>query len=125
MPDEKDKDPAVPRPASGSHLRSRAHFHKQHSDWVFVEQPEIPEKEASHGDDGIDLWVIYKQPEDYPDKHVVRHWFVTENDRWVDDPPFAVTDTLEEARLAIQPPHRLRLGRYEDPGDPSVLEAWM
>lgn len=124
MHDNDDDLPVPPRPPSGSHTRSRAHFHRQQTEWVFVDQPET-DSTASRPEGGVDLWVIYKNPHDYPNKYVVRHWLVTDDDRWVDDPPFAVTDTLEAARQAIQPPHRLRVGQYKDSGDPSVFEAWM
>lgn len=126
--DEDDVQIGAPeRPESGSHSRPRSHFHRQLSGWVFVDEqppietPGVPPQQ----DGGVNLWVIQRNPPDYPNKYVVRHWFVKGDDRWVDDQPLAVVDTLEAARRAIQPQQRVNLGPYKDGGDPSVCEAWM
>ncbi len=111
----------VLRPPSGSHIRTRAHYHRQHSNWVFVEQqPEGPDP-----DDGFEVWVIHKFPRDYPDKYVVRRYVIATDRMWVDDPPAAVTDTLEEARLHIAPKPRKHMDQFPDAQDPTIIEAWM
>lgn len=118
--DSNDGLPEVPRPPSGSHIRTRAHFHRSHTNWVFVDHEEAGELPPER----MELWVIHRNPPDYMGKYVVRHWMLTGSDRWVDHVPFAVTDTLEEARRAIQPTQRVNIGRFESE-DVSVFEAWM
>lgn len=97
------------------------HYHREDQTWEFLEEsgldPQVP--------DGLEMFVVYREPNDYPDKCVVRRWIVRPDDRWIDPVPYAVTDTLDEARLKIQPAPRMSLGRYNDPEDPSVYEAWI
>ena len=42
-------------------------------------------------------YCIYKNPSDYPDKFVVRHW----DGLKPDTEPLMVSDTLDEARIVI------------------------
>lgn len=124
MPDEKEDDlDLLDEQQAGN--RTRSHFHRQLSGWVFVDQPPIATPGVPPSQDGVDLWVIQNNPPDYPNKYVVRHWLITDEDRWVDDQPLGVADTLAAARQIIQPRQRVNIGRYEDPNDPSVCEAWM
>lgn len=73
--------------------------------------------------DSLDIYVVYKDPSDYPDKFVVRRQSVVNGDLLIAEKPEIVCDTLEEARKAI-PRFLFRLDRH--PGDVlSIVESWL
>ena len=76
----------------------------------------------------FELWTVYKNPSDYPDKFVLRgvKVFSDQNghpDIKMNDNPEAVTDTLEEARKAVP----AGLHRFDrSPNDDHVIvEIWL
>jgi hypothetical protein len=64
------------------------------------------------------FWCIYKHPEDYPDKYVVRRWVGLTPD----EDPLIITDTIEEARTVI-PEGTIYMG--QDPIDPVIVEVYI
>ena len=66
----------------------------------------------------LELWVIYKDPLDAPDKYVVRCW--------VGQTPAKacfIDDTLEGVRAVI-PKGLTNIGRFPN-DDPKILEVWI
>lgn len=118
MRNDKDDDGlASPGPARGWR-----HFHRGDDKWTYTD---APEEAALRAGAPIELHVIEREPPDYPDKWVVRRWRIGDNERWIDQTPVAVADTLEQARQMLQPRPKQNLGRYTDPDLPWVYEAWM
>lgn len=73
----------------------------------------------------LDIFVVFVNPADYPEKVVVRrHRIVQGNkDPVIDEKPWCVCKTVDAARAAI-PQGLTRLERH--PGDVlSILETWM
>jgi len=73
------------------------------------------------------MYVVYRNPSDYPDKFVVRHYVVISGAVLVEDgPPMAVVDTLEDARgsIATTAGELVRLPRHKD-DDPVIVEVWV
>lgn len=71
------------------------------------------------------MFVIYRHPRDYPDKYVVRRWWIgrTPGKPQPDTDRFFVADTLEGVRAHI-PPNFFRIER--DPNDePQIVECWI
>lgn len=75
----------------------------------------------------LEMWVIYNNPRDYPDKFVVRRRVILDQDGVIfdipDPEPLIVTGNLEEARAAI-PEDTCNLGRF-DADEPQILEVWI
>jgi hypothetical protein len=71
----------------------------------------------------IKIYTIYKNPSDYPDKHVVRLWEVSKEGVLPHTNPIIVCDTLEQARLAI-PKGLVSTGRKPD-DDPVIVESYI
>lgn len=73
-------------------------------------------------DDGLQMWIIYDHPADYPDGWVVRRRVVKAGSD-VPDKDAQYAPTLEEARKLL--PQRLtNIGRQ--PGDdPVIAEVWI
>jgi hypothetical protein len=73
---------------------------------------------------GLEIFVVYRSPADYPGAWIVRRSTVTETGAMIwDASPFSVRGTLFGAREAI-PPGLVRLDR--DPSDPPVIwEIWL
>ncbi len=65
------------------------------------------------------MYVIYKQPSDYPKNYVVRRWV---NDI-PDKEPHAVVDTWEEARKTIPKGKFCIHGLGNE--DPVIIETWI
>jgi hypothetical protein len=65
------------------------------------------------------IYVVYKDPRDYPDKLVVRRWLGLV----ADEIPLAVTDDLAIARNVI-PDYCVPFQRSPD-DDPAILEVWL
>lgn len=114
-------DDDLQRPTSRRHHWRHYHHDATNGKWVFVD---IAQEEPDFTK-AAEFFVIYREPPDYPDKYVVRRWLIEGGERYVEQIPFSITDTLESARRSIQPVPRRSMGRYEDPEDPSVFEAWM
>jgi hypothetical protein len=72
----------------------------------------------------LDMWVIYKQPRDYPDGYVARRWIIgAKPGEPVPTEEFATAPTLEEIRKHV-PGYCVRLER--DPRDePQIVECWI
>lgn len=69
------------------------------------------------------VWVVFERPSDFPNKFVVRRQGATKTGVIAEAAPFAVVDTLEEAREAV-PRHLFRLDRH--PEDvPCLVETWI
>jgi hypothetical protein len=69
------------------------------------------------------MYVIYRNPSDYPDRFVVRRWVITSNSMLAEEVPVTVAVTLEEARSVV-PPGAIRVLR-EEADDPVVYETWV
>jgi hypothetical protein len=70
--------------------------------------------------DVFDMWVVYRYPNDYPNKYVARKW--VGNDPLEDG--LLITDTLDEIRDQMVEAGRIRLNR--SPTDPAVIvEVWI
>jgi hypothetical protein len=73
--------------------------------------------------DMVVMWTVYFNPDDHPDKYVVRGWDVTEYGSRPHDVPIAVTDTLQQARQAV-PRGCVRLDVAH--GDEAeIVESWL
>ncbi len=70
---------------------------------------------------GLDMWTVYKHPEDYPEHYVVRQWTVRADGMAAGAALLA--DTLEQARELV-PPHSYRLDRHPD-DEPCIVEVWL
>ena len=73
----------------------------------------------------MEMFVVYARPRDYPDKFVVRRWWIgrTPGEPEADADWFRLADTLEEVRAHI-PAWCVRLER--DPNDePQIVECWL
>ena len=95
----------------------------------------FPEQESKETDDGkdkfvtgpvdMDLYVIYDNPTDHPNKFVVRVWKLKgepPKTRLIPGGIVSVKDTLEDARKAVPE----GWGRMSFPGleDPVIKETW-
>lgn len=67
---------------------------------------------------GLPAYCIYEHPLDYPDKYVVRVW----RNNIACDGPFAITDTLEQARATV--PRGLIAVRTSD-DDTAIVETYI
>jgi hypothetical protein len=72
---------------------------------------------------GLEMWVIYSNPRDYPGKFVTRRRVVTAASDVADAKPRAVEETLEDARAAV-PWGCVCIGRQEG-DDPVIVEVWL
>jgi hypothetical protein len=68
------------------------------------------------------MWIVYFNPEDYPQKWVVRRWAIGPGKVTPDAEPF-VGNSLAEARGAI-PLGLVRLDRAEV-DEPQIKEIWL
>jgi len=75
-------------------------------------------------DESPRIWAytIYERPSDYPEKFVLRAWFVKDGSV-VAYEPVGLADSLEDAR-ALVPNGRRRIGRMRD-DDPVIVESWV
>jgi hypothetical protein len=67
------------------------------------------------------MYVIYKNPKDYPDKFVVRFW-VVESGSINPGPLICLVDTIEDARSSI-PTNVVKMPVFKD-DDPVIEEVW-
>ncbi len=72
--------------------------------------------------DGIWAYTIYEHPADYPDKFVLRAWFVKGGEVTAYE-PVGLADNLEDAR-ALVPLGRERIPRTQV-DDPVIVESWV
>lgn len=71
----------------------------------------------------MDLYTVYYNSTDYPNRYVVRRFTIRAQGWTADWTPLAVADTLEDVRQAI-PPGLHCLPR--DPHDePQIVEVWL
>jgi hypothetical protein len=73
----------------------------------------------------LEMFTVYERPRDYPDKFVVRRWWIgkelgkpTPDADW-----FYVADTLEEVRARV-PAHCVRMERHPS-DDLRIVEVWI
>lgn len=73
----------------------------------------------------IATFTIYsKNQREHPGKFVVRRWTMDKIGALrTDEPPFALADSLSEARKTI--PSGLFRFKRNDEDDPSILETWI
>jgi hypothetical protein len=69
---------------------------------------------------GFVIYVIYKDPTDYPDKYVLRRWIGLKPDA----DPIAVTDTLKAARELV-PPWCAQVSPTPEEKATSIEEIWL
>ncbi len=73
--------------------------------------------------DGVELYVVYFNPSDFPGLYVIRKQFAGRGTVSVAVEPLVTGSTLEAVRAAL-PAGLTRLER--SPGDvPSILEVWL
>lgn len=73
------------------------------------------------------MWTIFENPSDYPGKFVVREVRAKAGRALSAVTPTAVTETLDDARIAAQAasPYVLTcMPRHED-DDPVIVEVWL
>jgi hypothetical protein len=73
---------------------------------------------------GLEMWVVYERPKDFPDKYVARKWLIDRGGITPTKLGF-VRDSLEELRdyLVSNVPGLHRMDRQ--PGDdPCIVEVW-
>jgi hypothetical protein len=77
------------------------------------------------GDRGVELFVIYERPRDYPYSYVLRRQVVDgQGEIHLDPVPLAVALVVDEVRAKL-PPFLTRLqGPGTDP-DPVIYEVWI
>ena len=77
------------------------------------------------GKTAMEMFVVYKRPRDYPDKFVVRRWWIDKipGELSADGDWFFLGDTLEEVRAHI-PEWCIWLDRYPD-DEPHIVECWI
>jgi hypothetical protein len=73
----------------------------------------------------LEMFVVYERPRDYPDKFVLRRWWIgkvpgepTPDPEW-----FYLADTLDEIRDHV-PTHCVRLERDAN-DEPQIVEVWI
>jgi hypothetical protein len=71
----------------------------------------------------ITLWVIYRNPSDYPGKFVVRQQWAARGGVHTCVDPHCITSSLIEARNSI-PLGLYNIGRMEG-DEPQILEVWL
>ena len=69
------------------------------------------------------VWTVYAHPADYPGRYVVRRFACGAFGVLPDRHPWAVTETLTEARLSL-PEGLTAFPRAED-DEPSIVESWL
>jgi hypothetical protein len=75
-------------------------------------------------DPGLQIFTIYRNPSDYPDRFVLRRSVVTADGRITNDPePRAVVETLDEARRLL-PFGLVHFHRAESDPLP-IVEVWL
>jgi hypothetical protein len=74
----------------------------------------------------LPIYVITKNPQDYPGKYVVRVQFPTKDPRRpiAVGPVIAVVGNLRAARRALDPLPVVRMQRHPD-DDPVIVETWL
>jgi hypothetical protein len=73
----------------------------------------------------MEMFVVYERPRDYPDKFVVRRWWIgkTPGEPEADKDWFYLGETLDDVRAHV-PGWCVRLER--DPNDePHIVECWI
>jgi len=68
------------------------------------------------------MWIVYRNPSDYPNKWVVRTHYVIGGQTKPSNQLF-VGDILDDVRAAI-PPGRVRLRPHPE-DDPVIYEVWV
>jgi len=71
----------------------------------------------------LPIFVIYRDPSDYPGKYVLRRQLVSGGVITVDPEPMAVGDTLMHARAQL-PMGLHRMERHQD-DEPQIVECWL
>lgn len=71
----------------------------------------------------LTIYVVYKNPSDYPGKFVTRAQYVYGRQVHIDPLPAIVSDTLEDARSII-PRTCFKLDRHPQ-DEPQILETWL
>lgn len=82
----------------------------------------VTERCAPDERDGLDLWVIYENPSDYPGRFVLRKTTVEKGKMFICQ-NCTTYDTLEAARAAV-PGNLANIGRMEQ-DDPCIVEVWV
>jgi hypothetical protein len=71
----------------------------------------------------MEMFVVYARPKDYPDKFVVRRWWITPGKPEPDADWVYVAETLEEVRAKV-PGWCVRLERNPQ-DEPQIVECWI
>jgi hypothetical protein len=72
---------------------------------------------------GVVVWVIYRNPTDYPGRYVLRKQLARLGEVWAEREPRAVGDTIEEIR-GVLPDFLARMDRHPD-DEPQIVETWV
>lgn len=70
----------------------------------------------------LEMYTVYWNPKDYPNRFVVRRWTINSREAPVPREVIAVTLTLREARSKI-PPGLFCMPRWPD-DDRTIVEVW-
>lgn len=73
--------------------------------------------------EGLRIFVVYKNPADYPGLFVVREWHVIGGAQMPCPLPVAVVATLDEARRSVPEGHVCFPAQPDD--DPVIYEVWL
>jgi hypothetical protein len=81
---------------------------------------------AAYRAGSLPIYVVTKNPKDYPGKYVVRVQFPTKDPRRpvAVGPVIAVANSLREARRALDPLPVVRMQRHPD-DDAVIVETWL
>lgn len=71
----------------------------------------------------LDMYVIYKNPSDYPGMYVLRKWAAGPGKIMAEKEPMIVTEFLEEARQKV--PRGLYMAERTKDDDPAIYEVWL
>jgi len=71
---------------------------------------------------GLEMWIVYDRPLDYPESFVARKTVVGVSAVTISHEMFTA-DTLDELR-ALLPPGLYRIHRFEQ-DDPKIVEVWL
>lgn len=77
--------------------------------------------------DTLTIYSIYENPKDYPEKFVVRKWFIksTSKQPFPEVTPHCIADTLEEARHSLSKEGPLVKLMPNSDDDPCIVENWL
>jgi hypothetical protein len=74
-------------------------------------------------DNGLDMWVVYWSPRDYPNTYVARKWRIFAGDLPMPISEMFTSPSLAELR-ALLPPGAVNIGRMPQ-DEAQIVEVWV